>query len=251
MTISRNNPLAMYLQIANKLKQEIFSKKYKPGEKIGTQRELEERFNVSKITVRKAIEVLQNEGLVMTSHGRGTFVKPEKVEQSLDQLHSLSEIIQHSGYSPHVQIYKIATLTKDECFIPEDTDSEEFLYIERLHTVNDKPIAFAQAYIPYALSVNWTKEDLEQTAIYDLLEQQGIQIGHASQLIEACPATDKLAQRLAVKEDSPLLKAERTTFCVNNKLIEKIIFYYRYEEYSFKINLNRADQSPMWPPILK
>lgn len=252
MTVSRDNPIALYLQIANILKQEILRKVIKPGEKIGSQRELEERFNVSKITIRKAIELLEKEGLVITSQGKGTFVKPEKVEQKLDQLQSLSDIIKSSGYSPQVKIKRLEMVSTPTSF--EQGEIEEIdshcLYIERLHTVENLPIAFAQIYIPYNLGEKLTKSELENHTIYELFEQKlGITLGEAIQTIEACPANVALGKELDVGEGSSLLKAERLTYSSEYKLIEKITFYYRFDEYAFKIKLNRANQIPMWPPI--
>lgn len=253
LTVSRDNPIAMYLQIANVLKQEILSGKIKPGEKIGSERELEERFQVSKITIRKAVEILGKEGLVLTSQGKGTFVKPKKVEQTLDQLQSLSDIIKNSGYHPQVKITKLEMVSTLNIFLQEK-DSEidsHCLYIERLHTVEELPIAFAQVYIPYNLGEKLTKNELENNTIYELLENKlGITLGEAIQSIEACPASEALGKALDVPEGSPLLKAERLTYSTQNKLIEKITFYYRFDEYAFKIKLNRANLIPMWPPIL-
>lgn len=252
LTVSRDNPIALYLQIANKLKQEILSKKIKPGEKIGSQRELEERFQVSKITIRKAIELLEKEGLVLTSQGKGTFVKPEKVEQTLDQLQSLSDIIKNSGYTPQVKIKKLEMVSTPASFKQDENEEIDpyCLYIERLHTVEELPIAFAQVYISYDLGEKITKNELENHTIYELLEQKlGITLGEAIQSIEACPASGTLGKVLDVPEGSPLLKAERLTYSSDNKLIEKITFYYRFDEYAFKIKLSRASQIPMWPPI--
>lgn len=252
LTVSRDNPIALYLQIANKLKEEILSKKIKPGEKIGSQRELEARFHVSKITIRKAIELLEKEGLVLTSQGKGTFVKPEKVEQTLDQLQSLSDIIKNSGYTPQVKIKKLEMVSTPTSFKQdENNDIDPYcLYIERLHTVEELPIAFAQVYIPYDLGEKLTKNELENHTIYELLEQKlGITLGEAIQSIEACPASEALGKVLDVPEGSPLLKAERLTYSSKDKLIEKITFYYRFDEYAFKIKLSRASQIPMWPPI--
>lgn len=252
MSVSRDSPIALYLQIANLLKQEILSKKIKPGENIGSQRELEERFHVSKITIRKAIEILEKEGLVITSQGKGTFVKPEKVEQTLNQLQSLSDIIKSSGYSPQVKIKKLEMVSIPTSF---EQDGKQVidpysLYIERLHTVEDLPIAFAQIYIPYNLGEKLTKYELENHTIYELFEQKlGITLGEAIQSIEACPANEALGKALDVSEGTPLLKSERLTYSTENKLVEKITFYYRFDEYAFKIKLNRANQIPMWPSI--
>ncbi|WP_368654629.1 GntR family transcriptional regulator [Ornithinibacillus sp. 4-3] len=251
MTISRENPIALYLQIAETLKKDIFSEVIQPGKRIGTQKELEERFNVSKITIRKAIEVLENEGLVVTSQGKGTYVRQEKVEQTLDELQSLSDIIKKSGYDPEVKIIKMKKQqTEDSFLVKETTKKIDTLAIERVHFVEKKPIALAKAYIPWELGKHLSNQELEHYTIYELLENKlGIKLSQAEQAIEACPASEELGKILNVQQDSPLLKASRLTYSTDNQLVEKIIFYYRYDVFAFKVNLNSLSITPMWPTI--
>lgn len=250
LSISRNDLIPMYLQIAKKIKKEILSNTIKAGEKLGSQRELEQQFNVSKITIRKAIQELEKEGLIVTIHGKGSFVKTNKVEDTLDHLQSLSEIIERSGYKPQAKIMKIEMIQVIEELKSEENNQNASysLYIERLHTIQDKPIAFAQIYLPNEIGERLTKQELENKTVYHLLEHKlGINPGEAIQTIEACPADEKLASYLEVPEGSTLLKAERLTYDTYNQPIEKITFYYRFDEYSFKIRLTRANQITMWP----
>lgn len=253
--MSRENPIALYLQIAEVLKKEIISGEKKPGKSIGSQRELEERFKVSKITVRKAIEVLENEDLVITSHGKGTYVKQEKVEQTLDQLQSLSDVIKKSGFNPQVKIHEMKKVNKIKMLdihgeppLEQSVRYNEYLYIERLHVVEESPIALAKAYIPLEFGSEFTQTELEKFTIYELLQNKfDIVLGEAVQSIEAFPANAKLGELLNVPEGSPLLKAERLTYSKNDKLVEILTFYYRYDVFAFKVNLNQSSITPMWP----
>ncbi|HLQ73191.1 MAG TPA: GntR family transcriptional regulator [Bacillota bacterium] len=249
MSVSRGNPVALYLQIANVLKDEILTGKLEPGVRIGTQKELEERFDVSKITVRKAIEILEGENFVTTIHGKGTFVKKAMVEQTLDKLQSLTDIIKKSGFNPQVKVERMEVLPLHDEYV--SAEAIESLYIERLHIVEDKPIALAEAYIPYEWSQHFTKDELQKHTIYDLLENKlNISLDEAVQSIEASPASASLGEKLGVKEGSPILKAKRYTYSTDQKLVEKITFYYRYDVFAFKVNLNRASITPMWPNLV-
>lgn len=250
LQISRNYPVALYLQIAAALEQDIRSDKIKQGERIGTQLELEKRFEVSKVTIRKAIEALENKGLVVTIHGKGTFVRPEKVEQALNHLKGLTDIINESGFDSYVKITTMKMVLDEEVFLSdiESADKSKYLYIERLHFIKEKPIALAKIYLPYEIGKQLDKKELESQTLYSLLEQKlGITIGEATQFIEACPADDKLVDTLEVQKGTPLLKIERDTLNNANKLIEKIVFYYRHDAFSLKIKLNRPDKDSIWP----
>lgn len=249
MIVSKNEPLAFYLQVANSLKEDILSGKFKNGQSIGSQKELGESFGVSRITIRKAIEILEKENLVTTIHGKGTFIKQDKVEQQLDQLKSLTDVIKTHGYNPQVKVIKQENRKTSENFSENKSEQEiECLYIERIHIVEDEVIALAQVYIPDVYGVEMTKEDLENSTIYDLLENKfNVELDQADQSIEACPADSTLSEILNVEVGSPLLKAKRLVFSKQGDLVEKIIFYYRYDAFAFKVKLNNISITPMWP----
>lgn len=124
----------------------------------------------------------------------------------------------------------------------------ECLYVERVHIVENDVIALAQVYIPNIYGSQITREDLENNTIYDLLENKfNVELGEADQSIEACPADDELSRILKVDIGTPLLKAKRLVFSRDSNLVEKIIFYYRYDAFAFKVKLNSISITPMWP----
>lgn len=241
----------MYRQLADTLKDEIYSGQIQPGETIGSQRQLEERFNVSTVTVRRAIQLLKDEGLVITNHGKGTYVKPtNKLEQHLVHLQSFSEVLEEQGVHSQTHIIKAEMLPMEdleEHDLPPDFGSVSF-YIERLHLVDDQPVALALIYLPAFIGEQLTIEELKAHSVYELIEKKlGMTLGKAEQTIEACPAMDEVAALLQVKENTPLLRAERLSFSEDNIPVEKIEFYYHHSVYSFRIKLTRADQMTMWP----
>lgn len=247
MVITRNHAVPMYIQIAEHLKRKIKSKKIKPGEKLGTQTELEERYSVSTITIRQALQILAEEDLIISKQGKGTFVKPEKVEQELFELQSLSDIIEKSGFTHKINIIKF-----EKVDTPSDIENfgSSCLYIERLHKIDDKNIALAIILLPYAIGSKFTIKDFEDHAVYRLLENENkIKLGEAVQIIESVPATQDLAKKLQVKEGTPLLKAKRITYDKSEIPVEKIVFYYRYDEFSFKVRLPVADHNTLWPSV--
>lgn len=252
MPVNKEHPMPMYIQLAETIKDEIYRGKIKPGETIGSQRMLEERFGVSTVTVRRAIQLLKDEELVVTNHGKGTYVKPanNKLQQNLVHLQSFSEIMMEQGVQSQTQIKKVKKLpsiSSEENGLPPDFD-ESCLYIERLHLVDHKPVALAIIYLPAFIGEKITIEDLENHSIYWLLESKlDIVLGEAEQTIEACPAVGPIAELLQVDENTPLLKAERISFSEDRKPVEKIEFYYHHSAYSFRIQLTRADQMTMWP----
>ncbi|MEN1969849.1 GntR family transcriptional regulator [Lentibacillus sp. N15] len=251
MSMNKESSMPLYIQLAETIKEEIHQGIIKAGETIGSQRTLEKRFDVSTVTVRRAIQLLKNEELVITNHGKGTFAKPtNKVEQNLVHLQSFSEIMQEQGLESATQIKKMKiqpVVNLKENILPLEF-GERYLHIERVHLVDQKPIALAVIYVPAYIGEKITIEDLKNHSIYWLLENKfKIVIGKAEQTIEACPANSLVAELLNADENTPLLKAERISFSTEDLPVEKIEFYYLHSAYSFRIFLNRADQMSMWP----
>lgn len=250
MDINKNSYIPMYIQIANILRKEIESKKIKTGDSIGAQRELEERFGVSKITIRKAVNILEQEDLVITKQGKGTFVKAIKFEDDLIELQGLSDIITRSGFSPEISIVKIIEKETPEELLSDKLKgfSEKCFYIERLHTVKDKPIAFVEIYLPYEIGKSLSKEDIEKNTLYTLFQDKlNIELGEGIQTIKACKANKKLAEHLNIDVGEALLNAERIAYDKNNNIVEFIVFYYNFNEYAFKIKRKLASNIKMWP----
>ena len=245
MSVSKEQPMVLYQQVASTLKEEILNGTLAQGKRIGSQKELEDRFNVSKITIRKAISLLEEDDLVVTIHGKGTYVTKDKVKQNLDHLQSLTDIIKMSGFEPKIAVIKKEHVKLEDTFI--DETGIECLYVERLHSIKENPVAIAKIYIPAEYGETINETELEANTIYELLEKQGIAVKHATQSIEACPATEALGKILNVDVGTPLLKAKRYTYNTEGKLVEKIVFYYRYDAFAFKVDLNSISITPMWP----
>jgi len=245
LQLSKNELIPLYVQIAEILKEEIRGNRLKPGQNIGSQRELEERFKVSTVTVRQAISLLEKDGWVITKQGKGSFVKPVKFQENLLFLQSLTEVMTAGGIKPSVSVIKLAKVSKpkgDQGDFWSGFESE-CLYVERLHSINNKPIAFAEIHLPYSIGESLGKEELEERTVYDFIENKlHIKLGDAEQSIEACPANRRLAKLLEVGQGYPLLKAERVSYDSEGSPVEHIVFYYKYDEYSFKIGLKRIDQ---------
>ncbi len=239
--ITRNSPLPFYKQIANNIREKIQEGEFKPGDSIGTLKDLEDKFNVSSITVRKAMGILEKEGFLVSTPGKGTFVREGILEDHLPHLRSLSEVMIEKGMKPQIEVLefkrtkapkKVAELFKDK--------GSDYLYIKRLHVHQNIRMALAEIYLPWEIGKKLMVEDVERKTIYNILENKlGIKIGYGEQLIKAQVADENLAKLLGVKKGSPILKAERFTKNKEGDPVEFIILNYRADFYQFKVNLHR------------
>lgn len=246
-----NEPMALYMQIAESLRERIMSGRFKPGSSIGTQEELTKEHKISRVTLRHALKLLEQQGLIKTIQGKGSYVIGTPLSQELSRLVSMSEVVQARGLSHKIEISRF------EWVIPPKPIEEFFrighnnpvLLIERVHIVNSYPAAVAVIYVPADIGVRITKEELETSSLYAVMEDKlGIMPGDAIQQIGATAANEHLVGMLKVPIGFPLLTAERKTLSSIGSPIEHISFYYNSDTYRFTVELSRAEALPMVVP---
>lgn len=208
-----NKPL--YLQIQEYLAEKIVSGDLTPETRILSERELSSELGVSRMTVRRAITELVNEGLLERVHGAGTFVARPKVEYGASELVSYTDAMTSRGLHVTRQLIEF-----DE--VPASRRLSERLHVSIGHSLyhvillylaNRTPVILERSFFPCERCPNLPDYDLEKTSIYDLLcEAYQIRISHIDQTIEANTASEIIARQLRVEEGFPLLMVTRVVF---------------------------------------
>lgn len=202
----------LYLQIQEYLAEQIESGRLTPESRIPSERELSNDLGVSRMTVRRAITELVNEGLLERVQGSGTFVAKPKVEYAASELISYSKAIRSRGFQVSRQLLEF-----DEA--PASRRLAERLQVQIGHPLyrvvllclaNRMPVILERAFFPCERCPDLPEYDLEKTSIYDLLtEAYKIQVSHIDQTIESITASDIVARQLRVDEGFPLLMVTR------------------------------------------
>ncbi len=201
-----------YASIYERLKQEIIEGDFSVGSFLPTEPVLEKRFNVSRTTVRRAIELLARDGFVETMQGRGTEVLNYKTNQNLNRVTSITQTLMNKGFD-----VKSVGVCIDIINPPQNIsrdlqidESVEVVRIQRIQLADDKPIAIMKNYIPAMLvpSIENHMDMLE--SLYNLLEDvYGIKIDYTYDRISAKVATFEEASMLGTKTGSPLIYMKR------------------------------------------
>ena len=239
--VNKHSSVAMYKQIAQTLKNEISQQLLKPGECIGTHTELAKRFNVSIITIRKAIESLTEEGILIVRQGKGTFVNAAPLEDGSNKLTTMSAVLTSHQMDPEVHVKEMRVIDTPDSFSRQVARElgETCLFIERTHMVKEIVIGYSKLYLPCSYGRKFSFEDVSTYSIYELYTKKlGITLGKGVQYIRAAKADKPLASALSVPENAPLLVIERESYSKQGELIEYIKSYYEYTQYSFKIELD-------------
>lgn len=236
MTLVRENLTSLYRQIADTLQQEIASGMYNPSGKLPSEAALEQRFAVSRVTVRLALKHLVDHGLVERKQGKGTYATGTKVAHGINVMRSFHESLKQQGLNA-----SMALLDKQQIAIPDTLRSlfkegGELTAITRLHLVDDEPIAVGYSHFSvFNDALSWL--EIEQQPTWALLESSAERrILYADIRIRMQFATTTLAGLLKVNKGTPLFQLERTSWFGNHTCAERSVFYIRPERYEFTWN---------------
>lgn len=232
-----------FLQIAAILGREIEEGKlsgYLPAE-----RELSERFGVSRTTVRRALGASQEDGLIAPSWGRGWYVASSPLSEPPNALLSFSELARRRGLTPRSKVLRVEErrATLDEAEELQVTPGSYLLVLERLRLLNDVPTVLQSSHLPLERLDGMppaTQLDFENCSLYDLLQERcGVVANQANYIVEARAATEHDATLLEITPGSPLLCARQITFDPQSKPIERHWSVYPHDRYRFEATLKR------------
>ena len=240
------SPVPLYAQIKDILRARILDGSYQPHQQMPSESEMMASFNVSRITVRQALNDLQNEGLIFRIHGKGTFVSKPKAFQDLGRLQGFGEAMRQMGYETFARVLSIKSVlpspqVAERLQLPKRARVTE---LQRVRFLNREPISLDVTYVPLAIGNRLAKEDLAARDIFVILENDyGLALGHAELQIGSQLADETLATQLKVEEGSPVLFIERTTHTADGMPIDYEHLYYRGDAFQYKVRVDRVPVS--------
>lgn len=231
----------LYMQVANELREEILSGKYGTHGCIGTHTQLTERFSVSLRTIRKAVQTLEEEGLVEIRQGKGTFVRGTMLVDPLQDLTGISNMLNEMCVEKQVSV-PVFKLIDVPGWIEQDVADilgKKCLFIRRIVSIQGTPVANADMYLPEKFYPSMKKEEVEINTVYQIFHEKfGITLGRGRQFIRATGARGELAESLHLPENSPVLQIERKAYDSQGNLIEFMLLTYEASKYCFEVELD-------------
>ena len=227
-----------YLQLRRLIEDAIRNGLIKPGDALPSEREIASRIDLSRVTVRKAVQDLVRDGVLFQRHGSGTFVAPKvgRVEQSLSILTSFTEDMASRGISVRsVWLDRGIYVPSPEEFVALGLSANErVVRIARLRIGNDEPLALERA----SLSAKTLPDpNAVGNSLYEALEKTGMRPVRAVQRISAALLGEKDAELLGVTAGSAGLNIERTSYLASGKVVEFTRSVYRADAYDFVAEL--------------
>ena len=233
MTLVRENLTSLYQQIADTLQQEIALGHYQPSGKLPSESALEQRFGVSRVTVRLALKALTDQGIVERKQGKGTYVSGKKVAHGIHLMRSFHESLKQQGLDATMQLLQRDNLPTPDALHSLFGKDRTLTYIARQHLVAGEPIAVGYSYFWLLPSqISWQQTEQEPT--WSLLENSTRQtIQHSEISIRLASADKTLSEILKVRIGSPLFQMDRRSWFADERCAEQSTFYIIPERYEF------------------
>lgn len=237
------NGIPLYLQLKEKILADI-KQNYKVDDIIPAEGKLEEMYQVSRITVRKAIEELEKENVVVKKQGKGTFVKEQKV---LYDANSIGSLTQRLSKQKHLLTTKSISFEiieeQEEHFVKDMLNCKKLLCIKRIRLLDEVPFALMFNYFDINTVPDIDKK-LNLESLYAFLKQEyNIEFLNAEEIVEAIAANEDDAKKLNIKVSSPLLSLKRLSYDQYDKPIEYSNLVIRGDMYKHKIILSNEKLS--------
>jgi GntR family transcriptional regulator len=231
------DPTPLYLQLAHKLAEAINEGRWQADKALPSERALSEQLGVSRVTARKALDVLAEQKLIDRRQGSGTFIAP-RLEQPLSRLTSFTEMLKAKGFESSSKWLerKIDTPTDDEMLKLGLSPTSQVARLERLRLADSVVMAIERsalpvAYVPDPLAV--------ESSLYAYLDAAGHRVVRALQHIRAVNASKRIAKLANLGPGEAMLLVTRIGFDGDNVPIELTDSYCRNDYYDFVAELRR------------
>lgn len=237
-----NSSDSMYVQLTNHLSNAIAKGEYAVGDKLPSENALCRQFGVSRITVRQALQILSQQGLIYSVHGKGSFVKAPSIHNELDQIVSFSKVLEQKGLNGYTRVCNYANpAEKAEDF---RNLGVSVISLDLLGYISNYPVVYYNSHFPADLgkqmlqAAQQAETDGLAFSTYDLYKQLGVALCRIEQTIRAVNASQKLAEILHVPCGEALMVLESVYYAADGTALEHKTSYYRADMYSFHLQRN-------------
>jgi GntR family transcriptional regulator len=239
----------LYYQIFLILRNKILDGTYPPNSLIPNEVQIMEMFNVSRITAKRALNDLAAANYVIRKRGKGTRVCDKLPVIPLDiPSDDLIENLYQIGMKTQVEILSFAYIAATPN-IAINLGVEENDIVQsavRIRSYHGKPYSHVTSFVPEAIGQTYTKKDLGNTPLFQLIQRRGTLITRAEHKVSAILADPTVAPLLDVEVGSPLLKVDKVIFDQNNRPVEYLNVLYRSDRYNYKVSLSVSRSNDAW-----
>ncbi|MDN3519812.1 GntR family transcriptional regulator [Aquisalimonas lutea] len=243
--LDADSAVAVHEQLSEALRREIESQK--AGARLPTEKELVARFNVSRSTVRRAIETLVDKGLLVRRQGKGTYVAGKRPVQMVDRLAPFVESFTASGLTPIVSLLEY-TWFADSDSAPDPLAKQEggILFVRRLYRAEGVPHAIAEIYVPERFGRFMSRADVEEHPIYQVLQERaGKEPRYANITLTCVAAKPHIASLLELNEGDLIPCLKRVSYGDDGEVLEVMTAPLRPDAFELRTTVGTDHSRPV------
>ena len=234
----------LYSQIAENLLDQIESGRLTPGDRLPPERDLSNQLGVNRLTLRRALRLLEGQGLLVRRQGAGTYIAQPKLERQAGQLVSFTKGMRRRGYKPGARVIQ-CRVRPAEASVARRLKikvSAPVYDIHRLRLVNGQPVLLERYLIPVARCPGLDRQPLARRSMYAILEKEyGVTVARAQQSLEPVIATAYEAGLLGVAPGAALMLERRLSFDLRGRPVEFGKDLYRGDRFRFTTEMASLD----------
>lgn len=231
-----------HAQISKWLRQQIDQGVFKPEEKLPSENELAKKFDVSRVTIRRALQSLESESIIYRCQGLGSFVSDERTPHNMVKLTDFNEDMAKAGIEPSSVVKKVETVNAPQ-WLAELLNIEtgnKVMQIDRLRLGNGVPVAYDTTWLPILYGQLLNPDDLSESTIFHILEETyEIPVIRGCYRMSAETADAHLADELNVQLKTALFLIDRLSYTIGEKPIYYQKRYYRSDKVIYEMTVER------------
>ena len=239
-----------YYQIYARIQQRLREGEWTPDQPMPTEQEFAESFRVSRVTVRKALNMLEEERLIVRQQGRGTFASRPVRRRARTDLSGLLENMADFEQNTRVRVLSFGhvALPEEQAMLLELAPGASALRIERVRSDGRSPFSHTICYVPNPEAKLVELESLGNRTVIRVLEDAGVKIIGAEQRLGAVAAGVDIAELLKLPGGAPLISMTRVVRNDMGRPVELLYTLYRPDRFEYRVNLSRdrGSAAPHW-----
>ena len=228
-----------YIRIHDAIKKEINGGVWEIGQRLPSERDLADDYEVSRMTLRQAITLLVEEGILERRVGSGTYVASHRVQEKMRGTTSFTEIVRSQGKTPSSQLISYQRKTANETEIQQLQlkATATVVRMERVRFADNVPLVFEVASIPEKLIQSFNQEDITEH-FFQTLTDNGYEIGKSEQTIYAKNASERVANYLKVPKNHAVLALTQVSYFTDGRPFEYVHSQYVGDRFEFYLENN-------------
>ena len=225
----------LYHQLMQRISDDIEKGTYPIGSRIPPEHELEETYQVSRVTVRRALSELTAEGLLERKQGKGTFVSAPRISQDLKSIHSFHDSCRQNGVRPTTRVIHVMEVPADSADITDLSVREGDRVVEtlRVRSADGEPVVLEKNH--FSMGYAYLENENLNGSLYNVLRDYGVEPRQATHDISLSYATEAQAKLLNVAPESPLMRLREVVYDQRGRVLHNSVQLIRGDRFVFRI----------------